>query len=331
MKAVALAAGLLWALQAGSVGAQNAAPVVVALDYRAPAGCPEASSFREQVLGRTKRLSFAERNVEPSLFWRVDIAESSGRSHGTLRVTGARPSALQRDVQASSCEQVVDALALVAALSVDPEASLAPREKPQSPTTAPVPAAGASTPTPPAPPRAAGEASATKLSLGLTLTARSGLAPQLAWAPEASVGLSFRSSGGYTWGLVVSATRVRGNAAIDVGQADFTWSLARLDVFPIRARYRNWRFEPAAFVEAGQLRARGVAVVPSAEAHRPVLSVGALARASWLAFDLLWFGVEAGPLVPLIRDRFYLFETSTVFQLPRITGYVGAGVGLEFL
>jgi hypothetical protein len=331
LKRWALVFGVLGALPAGAAWAQSAAPIVVALDYSAPAGCPAASSFREQVLARTPRVSFAEPSAAGSLRWRVEIAETSGGSRGTLRVVERQPSTLEREVHASSCEQVVDALALVAALSVDPEASLTAREKPQG---AAAPVTTPTTPSPPAAPTqppALDSPHATKLSLGLMLTVGSGLAPGLVWAPRPSAGLSFRSRHGYTWGLAVSVTQARGHATVDEGQAEFTWSLGRLEVFPVRAGRGNWRFEPAAFVEAGQVRARGVAVLPSAEVRRPALSAGGLGRLSYLAFDLLWFGLEGGAAASLVRDRFYLFETATVFRVPAVAGFLGAGVGLEFL
>jgi hypothetical protein len=331
LKSLGLAAGLLCALSTSGVRAQTAPPVAVALDYSAPDGCPDAKSFREQVLGRTKRVSFADASAAGPLAWSVRIAETSGGSRGSLRVTGAKPSKLERNVTASSCEQVVDALALVAALSVDPDASLTPREKPKPAATPPAPAATPAAPPAPAERRTPEGASAPKLSVGLTLTGRSGIASNLAWAPRPFVGINFRSRGGYTWGLALSATQVRGSATVDVGRADFTWSLGRLEAFPVRASFGNWRFEPALFFEAGQLRARGVAVAPVAEVRRPAFAAGALGRLSFLAFELLALEVEGGPLVPLVRDRFYLFESTTVFRIPAVTGYLGAGVGVEFL
>ncbi|MES1188530.1 MAG: hypothetical protein ABUL60_32240 [Myxococcales bacterium] len=334
MKRWAVAVGLLGALAAGSRGAHAAPAVVVALDYSAPDSCPRASSFREQVLARTSRVSFAEPSSNAALVWKVEIAETSGGSRGKLRVVAQQPSPLEREVHAARCEQVVDALALVAALSVDPDASLTAREKPTPaapPPVKPAATAPALRTKPPATRPSSEPGSSTRLSLGLMLTARTGLAPELAWAPRPSVGLSFRSRTGYTWGLAVSATLARGHAAVDVGQADFTWSLARLEAFPLRVRYRSWRFDPLVFVEAGQLRARGVAVLPVAEARRPAVFVGALGRLSYLAFDLLWFGLEGGGSAALVRDRFYLFETTTVFRVPAVGGYLGAGVGLEFL
>jgi len=329
LKRLALAAGLPCALWAGTLAAQTAPLVAVSLDYSAPASCPDAQAFREQVLSRTKRVSFSEPAAPGSLAWSIKIAETSGGSRGTLRVSGEVPSKLERSVKAASCEQVVDALALVAALSVDPDASLTPGEKP--PPAVPPPAAPRLVPARNAGERAPADTRATKLLVGLTLTGRSGIAPRLAWAPRPFVGVSFRSSSGYTWGLLLSATQARGSASVDVGRADFTWTLGRLEAFPVRASVGNWRFEPALFVEAGQLRARGVAVTPAQELKRPLFSAGALGRLSLLAFDRLLLEVEGGPIAPLVRDRFYLFENTTVFRVPALTGYIGAGVGAQFL
>ena len=36
-------------------------------------------------------------------------------------------------------------------------------------------------------------------------------------------------------------------------------------------------------------------------------------------------------IAPIVRDRFYLFENTTVFQSRPVTGFVAAGVGVEFL
>jgi hypothetical protein len=309
---------------------------MVALDYSAPAGCPDAAGFRDQVLGRTHRMRFVEANMPAALTWSVSVVEINLGSRGTLRVTGSGPGNLARSVTATSCEQVVSALGLVAALSVDPEASLTTPEK--SPPTEPAITPPKPPPTPPAKsarsestantPRAT---RATKLSVGLTLTGQTGLAPKVAWAPRPFIGISFRSPGGYTWGLGLSAMQTHGRAAVDIGRADFTWSTARLEAFPVRWAYGHWRFEPALFIEGGQLRARGVGITPAAEVHRPALLAGGLGRLSFLAVDLLLLQVEAGPLVPVLRDRFYLRENTTVFRIPSVTGFVAAGVGIEFL
>ncbi len=300
------------------------ASLVVSLDYAAPESCPDAAAFRAQVSARTARVTFAEAAAEGRVGWKVAISEAAGGFRGTLRVSGEELGKLERKVNAASCEQVVTALALGAALSVDPEASLAARPEPAKP---PPPEPAEPPPPTPRPP----PLSRTRLSLGLALTAHTGLAPELAWAPRPFVGVSFRRPSGYTWGLGLSAMQVRGSAVTAAGQADFSWTLARLEAFPVRWGQGWLRFEPALFVEAGQLRARGVAVTPAVEVRRPALFVGALGRLSVLAFDLLLVELEAGPVLPAVRDRFYVQENTTVFRAPALAGFAALGVGLEFL
>jgi hypothetical protein len=129
----------------------------------------------------------------------------------------------------------------------------------------------------------------------------------------------------------LSVAQTHGRASVDAGRADFSWTTARLEAFPWRFTYGRLRAEPALVLEAGQLRARGVAVAPSAQVTRPALLVGGLGRLSFLALDLLLLQIEAGPLLPVLRDRFYLLENTTVFRIPAVTGFVAAGVGIEFL
>jgi hypothetical protein len=332
LKRAALALGFCSAIaSATSARAQTAETLGVQLQYRAFEGCPDAAAFRAQVLARTHRLTFEEDGTRADVAWSVTLAETSNGARGALRVRSAKLGRLERQVTAASCAQVASALSLVAALSVDPEASLT---VPEEPTPAKPPTKPPATPPPfaqePALPTPHTRRE-TKLSLGLTLTGQSGVAPRLSWAPRPFVGLSLRSPGGYTWGLAVSAMQVHGSAAVDVGRATFTWSLGRLEAFPLRLGYGNLRLEPALFFEAGQLRARGVAVTPTAEVRRPAFFAGALGRVSYLAFDVLVFVLEGGPRLSLERDRFYLYENNTVFRIPTVTGYAAAGVGLEFL
>ena len=321
MKLVALVGLCLGLLPAGA-RAEPGPALVVSLDDRAPGGCPDAASFRRQVSGRTARVQFADARAVAELSWTVVIQQAAGGTRGALSVSGGELGKLERKVDAESCDQVVTALALVAALSVDPEASLSAPPQPPPP-------ALVEKPPPPAPPPE--PRTRVRVSLGLALTVRSGLGQQLSWAPRPFVGISFRSAGGHTWGLGLSAMQVHGDAAAPVGQADFTWSLGRLEAFPVRWGGASLRFEPALFVEAGQVRAQGVAVTPAAEVRRPALLLGALGRLSVLAFDLLLVQLEGGPAFPVVRDRFYLQENTTVFRAPPVAGFAAVGVGLEFL
>jgi hypothetical protein len=315
-------------LGAGRARAQSAPPVSVTLEYAAFEGCPDAASFEAQVLARTSRASFAAPGASGTLTWIVELGPTSGGSRGTLRVQGESQGTLERNVTAATCEQVVGALALVAALSVDPEASLSEPAKP-SPRPAPSP------PKPPAPvpPRRPRErvaaAPAVRFLIGLSLVGRSGLAPELVWAPEPALGLSFRTGGGHTWGLRLSALHASSGSTVGAARASFTSNLVRLQAFPLRVGSATWRFEPAAFAEAGELSARGVGITPAHSVRRPVAWAGVLGRVS-LAMSVLLLELEAGGALPFVRDRFYVFENTTVFRVPPASAFASLGVGLEF-
>lgn len=324
-----LALVLSCALLPAAARAQSDVPLTVSLTYDGPSECPDALGFETQVRGRTARVRFVEPGQPSEVGWSVVIRQAKSGTSGTLHVSGAAQGKLTRKVTAATCEQVVSALALGAALSVDPDASLVLQPEPEPPKPPPPQAEPVkAAETAGAPPQ---RRTATRLALGLSLTARTGMGPELSWAPRPFIGLSFQSRSGHTWGLRLSGTQVHASATSSVGQADFTWNVGRIEAFPIRFGSSHWRFEPAVLFEAGQLRARGVAVSPVNQVERPVLFGGALGRLSLLAFDLLLLELEAGLATPFLRDRFYLYENTTVFRVPAAAGFAAAGVGLEFL
>lgn len=330
MKPLAIALCLAIPLGAGRARAQSAPVVGVTLEYAAFEGCPGAASFEAQVLARTPRVRFATPGTSGTLTWIVELAPTNGGSRGTLRVLGETQGKLERGVTAASCEQVVGALALVAALSVDPEASLgeaaepSPRPRAPSPSKPPAPVPSLR------PPERVEAARAPRFTVGLSLVGRSGLAPELVWAPQAALGLSFRTGGGHTWGLRLSALHASSRSTLDAGSASFTSNLVRLQAFPLRVGSAAWRFEPAAFAEAGELTARGVGITPTRSVRRPVAWAGVLGRVS-LVMSVLLLELEAGGALPFVRDRFYIFENTTVFRVPAGSAFASAGVGFEFL
>lgn len=329
MKPLAIALCLAVLLGAGRAGAQPAPVVSVTLEYAAIEGCPDAASFEAQVRARTPRVSFAAPGASGTLTWIVELGPTNGGSRGTLRVLGESQGTLERGVTAASCEQVVGALALVAALSVDPEASLSESTEPSPRPPAPSP----SKPPAPVPSRRPPEQVVTpravRFMVGLALVGRSGLAPELVWAPQAALGLSFRTGGGHTWGVRLSGLHASSQGAVDAASARFTSNLVRLQAFPLRVGSAAWRFEPAAFAEAGELSARGVGITPTHSVRRPVAWAGALGRLSLVMSPLL-VEVEVGGALPFVRDRFYVYENTTVFRVPAGSAFASVGAGLEF-
>jgi hypothetical protein len=150
--------------------------VPVRVEFEAPAGCADAEAFVAGVLARTSHVHHA-RPGENAVRLAVHLTRVNGRVHGELRVTVAGGESETRRVEGTSCAEVVQVLALTAALAIDPAADLRPPAPPErtGPNPAPVrspaaasppgpvgspesPAPGAEPPAPAAPPAPTPEA-----------------------------------------------------------------------------------------------------------------------------------------------------------------------------
>lgn len=97
--------------------------IVAELDYQAPAGCPDARTFERLVQGRTSRINFSSGGANTQFIVRVKRT-GDGYSASLSRRESTGKALAAREVSGRECATVVDALALTAALSVDPDALL---------------------------------------------------------------------------------------------------------------------------------------------------------------------------------------------------------------
>ncbi len=105
------------------VGA-SAAPVPVALDYQATAGCPDAEAFLAQVQRRLPRSTVvAEQSATRRV--RVRAREDASSAEGDIVL---RDTDVARHVAAQTCEAVIEGLALILAVSLE-----APEQAPGKP------------------------------------------------------------------------------------------------------------------------------------------------------------------------------------------------------
>lgn len=91
----------------------------VRLEYHAPAACPDAESVREAVRLRAPRVRVVDEQGAGSVL-RLVVEPAVGSFRGTLEIRDANGSRMHRELSGPSCEGVVSALALVAALALDP-------------------------------------------------------------------------------------------------------------------------------------------------------------------------------------------------------------------
>ncbi len=124
---VTLACLLAAALVARPLGAtEEAVPVRWSLE--APAGCDDASAFGAALLGRTRRGRRAESDEEAMVVTAV-IEPRGDAWTGRLQVLQSAAAPSERSVVGARCEEVRDALAFIAALSIDAQSEDAVERK----------------------------------------------------------------------------------------------------------------------------------------------------------------------------------------------------------
>lgn len=334
-------------------GAASAAarPEPIRVAYAAPAECPDQHAFVAQVLARTP-LARPAREGEPARMFTVTIHRRGQRVIGDLTVQEATGESSARTVAAKNCDDVVGALALVAALTIDPAASTAPL--PPAPAPAPAPATTTAQPAeppaqpprppdiePPAPPVSAPprQPQPTAIapwsaSAGLMGGVTGGVSPGL--MPTARLFASLASLASGAWAPAATLSVAGGASRVSAGPTEvgFTWVAGRLDACPVAWRPASrLALRPCAMLEGGVLRAspddsRGLA----SHQARSVgwLSAGALASAE-LRLGALVLRVEGGAYAPIPRYTFVFNGDETpIHRVPLVSGFAALGAGVAF-
>ena len=306
----------------------------------------------------------------------VSIRQTDRGWSGTLELIDARAQRSSRALVGASCDEVVGALSLMAALAIDPLARTSPvapsPSVPQgavAPGATPSPSSWPSAPEPnapppsAAPPEGAGAAKAQepstpkesserssarteppalhsspggwRLSGGVGADAAWGIAPEAMIGPRVAVDLSSPYRGFVGLSLRVAFERaVRDDVQVTGGAAHFAWTFGTLDACPLRWSPRplaTLALYPCVRVEAGQLDAYGIGVVPVRDASRGWVALSALGRVRWTLVEPFSVEVEGGLRAPLVRDRFIFEPDITVYQPPSVSGFLGGGLLVTFL
>jgi hypothetical protein len=342
--ALAFSAACVESVAHGQVRAE-----AVEIVYEAPGGCPGRDKFVEEMRARTTRFRVVAKS-DATRTVAVEIHADAGGSTGRLLVRESDGREASRSVSAKRCEEVVTALALIAAVAIDPTAlSNAPPNPAPPPGPAPAPppppasrppAAPPSEAPPPnaAPPRVAVVSEEAPRTSRFRLAVGAELAAMFATAPEPLIGLRpFIELGSFGHRSVAPYFRLsfmrRGGsqAETEIGGGTFTWTAARLEAGPIRyPPARAFAIQPGVFFDGGAIEATGE---DAADAHRETrawLAPGALLRASWSPLRVLVVEAEGGLAVPLLRYRFFFGPDATLWQVPPLAGTAGIGIGVRF-
>jgi hypothetical protein len=274
----------------------------IRVEYSAPSTCPGEDEFLTEVRARTAR-------GDGRVTFVVTVTETTG--HLVVRTVDGET---ERDVDGDTCAEVVAALSLIAALTIDPSAA----------------------PTPAPPPSVV-----TREALPLIVIER----PRWRWGASVDAGISAGLAPNAIVGVPVSLHAIAPQAfsvhlgferaasgSIDVtgGAATFTWTVATLEGCPHRWTWRGVSAEPCLRVEGGALQSRGERIVPAREDTHGWFALGAVGRAEWLFAGPAFVELDAGLRAPFTRTTYFFEPNTTIYRAAAVSGLAVAGVGVRF-
>ena len=292
------------AVLAAASSARAAADEVVAITYTAPPSCPDRAALEAAVQARTPLVRFAP---DARRTFSISISERDGDFVGTFSVTDD-PASL-RELSSHRCDDLVGALALITALSIDPAATV--EWHPTAPAPRPHP------PEPPPPPWPVDGDALAGVAFGITSDAMPALAIEGRAAPRPYLALAVAALVGYD------------SAALDVGSAEFVWAVARPSACwrPLHGRFE---LDACGHAEIGAMRARGRDIVLGQSVTRAWFAAGLHAEATWAITPTVFLKLQLGASAPFQRDRFLFQPSMTIHQTSAVTEWMGAGVGMRF-
>ncbi len=302
-----------------SAGAQE-----LQLDWSAPSACPNAAQVQtaiEQTLGRP--LAAADALLRLS----ATVTSTQGRFSAALQLkTDAGISA--RTLQAQTCVALVDAVALIAVLSLDAA------EQARATKTATV----ARGPVIPARVRAvasSGFSPALQLQAGGVVHAGAIPGPAAGVSVGGAVEL-FRWMGvGELWAQLDVRYLFERDARVGTGEAGGAFSLfggAGRACFrrPFMGFYRQWSASGCLGAELGWLRAAGFNVEQPGASSALWGAVSGALEVSVQLWRAVWWSTRASVGRPLFRASFVLDNVGEVFQTPEIFAVIAFGVSFYF-
>jgi hypothetical protein len=330
-----------------------------ALDYRAPASCPDAAAVKTAIESRTSGAQAVEPR-QASVRFTLELRQSGDEALWVDLPEGS----FRRQFHAESCAEAVASMAVIAVMVLE-AAPAERRAMAEFPATAVVPAPAAAEPTESAP--AAEEPlvpplpeslprplpAALELSVPPTVDRSTPVAPgRLRWAafaggaletavaPSPPVGFSagleswLPASGWWSPGLrlsVLSTTPATVRTAD--GEAEFLLIAARLAACPVRRAWRDLlRVIPCADLELGSLVGEGGGkVLNPVSASMLWLAPGVSLRTQLALTTAISLEVGAGAKWLPRHDTFKFKPSSLVYQVPSASFDVSGALVARFL
>lgn len=359
-------AALTFVAQLRTAVAQPTVAVVSAhLEVDADPRCTSQADVIARVRARSPRMHFVAERGRSALTIRVHAGVAAGGGVAaavTLAAAGTQPAT--RNVQARSCTEAADAVALIIAVTLDPasvdtrgEASTADGRSVPKASASPARREGEDTsragPATTSPPRTSvelrplgstrkgdtlsvddsGADSPNRLSFGGQIAAESfiGAAPGL--MPGVAFFAIARLERPSVWSpaLVLGAHHAwRSGLEERGGTASFTLDAATLDVCPLRLRLGVIEAGPCASTLLGRFTAEATDTVnPAAPSARLFGVVGGAMLVSWRLVGVLEASGRLAVGANLVRDSFE-FNPATFHTVPAVSAAANLGIGVRW-
>lgn len=288
--------------------------------------CNDAAEFGRQLQRRTARLRPADA-VEPALTFLVDLSAVPTGVRGQLVVREPGGGLTTREVPGVECKEVLSAMALIAAVLVDPLATtgtLAPASFPER--ASPRSSRASSSPESP---------SRWGLGVGQRVTAQTALAPDLTWGAAFQAAISYAVSGSFAPVVRVGGHLARSRAVPHApGFAKFDWTGARISLCPVAwAPATSVTLRPCAAGDVAWFGASGYGVVDEKTVDLLWGAAGAELNGEVALYGPLSLGAEVGAFFPFLHGRRFYFipDRATIHEIPAVGLSFSLGIEVHFL
>jgi len=312
------------------MASSSAAASPIATQYDAPEECPAEPEFLEDLMSRVDAIRRPDSGDSP---WRIHVTlrASEDEFTGEITVEAGDGTATTRRVDGPHCNEVVSALALIAAVTIEATVEARAAERASMVPIAP-------SPTRPEVDRPARSPAADQRrainrdwTTGARFLSMGAVAPAMLQGGAMYVGYEPPRSGFDTRLRLSMAWFPSRRFEVDGSPAEVGWSGLRLEGCPVRLGLSDAAIlAPCVTAGLGQLRAKGDFEAGRVSASTWV-DVGVGGELELPVYGNLTVGLQAAAIAPLTRDKL-VFDgpSAVVHEPPRVGVFLAAGIAMRF-
>jgi hypothetical protein len=321
-----------------------AEPELVHLGYSGTAGCPDAKAFLQSLKERTTRFREAAPD-EPARRFLVRVKSAGSTFHGQLEIRAPDGRTTVRNVDGALCDEVATALALITALTIDPNALTDARTGESQRASAAATDAAAGTRRPSASPPAEDLATSSPVapqeasppwrwSAGLLGHSTFLVSPRLGYGGDIFVEAEAPVSSGLDPAVRLGMFFNQSDVDLPSGAAArFQWALMEVEGCPARLGTTRLAAHPCVAFRLGVIHGEGRRISNPSQTVSLWSDVGPLLRARLAVTARLLLEAHVGLMLTLHRPTFDMVDmgsSTTAYSVPRLGGSAGIGVAYRF-